>query len=746
MKIKDIPTVDGELIEERSYQNDLFNSSKDNNTLIVLPTGTGKTLVSVAISLHRLSESEGKKVIFLTPTKPLARQQAVAFEDFSTINSDDIKVLSGEISPNKRGDIAEDAKVICSTPQTIENDIINGRIDLSNVCHMTFDECHRAVGNYSYVEIAKDYFSDNSSGLITGLTASPGSDIDKIDDVCDNLNISNVEVYTEDDIGEYVGDTEERNIWVDLDEDMVKVRDLVKDYYGDVLKELKENDILSSSSTSQPFYKLQKAQGKIQDIMNSGEEDSSIYRCRSLLSEAMQLNQMIEKVETQGMDDFLNYYKNLDSSSTKSSDRIKSSDKINKAVNIAENYDKEHPKLSELKAITAQKLIDGKNVLVFSKSRETVKSIIGCFEDIDKINYGKLIGQNNKEGDPGMSQTEQIDVIEKFDNGEIDVLVSTQVGEEGLDIPDVDLVIFYEPVPSEIRKIQRRGRTGRNSKGECITLIATDDSNSTRDVSYYYASKNKEKKMKENIQKIKDRKDDVGVKQSKLDNYEEESEGANEDEDKIEVIVDSRELKSSIANKLSRDDEISVETDTLDVGDYIVSSECGIERKTVEDFHDTITGDRDFFGQAIDLTNNYNNPIYIIEGDLKELYNTNIHKNAIIGILCSLTVDYGVKIIFSLNEEDTYQNIKTLAQKYQVEKDTEVSKHDNKAKSSMSEKQEYIVSAIPNVGPKTSRRLLNHFNSVKKVINASEEELQEVEKVGSKKASQIYEVINNSYN
>jgi len=97
-----------------------------------------------------------------------------------------------------------------------------------------------------------------------------------------------------------------------------------------------------------------------------------------------------------------------------------------------------------------------------------------------------------------MDQNEQSTILQSFTDGEFDVLVATSIAEEGLDIPQVDLVVFYEPIPSEIRYIQRRGRTGRKSSGRVIILAAKD----TIDERYLYASKRRMEKMKQILSTI----------------------------------------------------------------------------------------------------------------------------------------------------------------------------------------------------------------------------------------------------
>lgn len=748
MKISDVNLIDEEYIEERKYQNDLFDSCRDNSSLIVLPTGVGKTLVAISISLYRLDNIENSKSVFLTPTKPLGEQQVEAFREFSTLEEEKIGLFTGEVKPEDREELWDDLRIIVTTPQTLENDLINDRVSLENVSHITFDECHRATGDYAYVNISEDYDIQGNNILKTGLTASPGSDISKIEEVCENISVSNIEVYSDDDeeLSEYMYDKNEKEIWVDLDDDIKEIQDLIKSRYKDVLSNLKENGVIKSSSISQSFSNILKAQKKVRGKISESNADSSVYQNMSLIAEAMQINQILEVLETQGVREFVKYVDNLDTSSSKAVERLLSQREIVEAINKGKEYDKQHPKISRLNAIVASRLVDDKKALIFTQSRDTAQHLVEFFEGIGKAEVDKLIGQSNKEGDPGMSQSEQKDVIRRFGEDEIDILVSTQVGEEGLDIPEVDLVVFYEPVPSDIRMIQRRGRTGRSKEGEVITLIAKD----TRDVGYYYSAKNKEEQMLDNIKKLKKEKDELEqeVNQSSLDNFSEnqEVEETKEEKDLVEVIVDNREMKSQVVRKLSKDKDITIDTRQLEVGDYIASSKCGIERKSVDDFLHTISGERSFFEQAKNLVNNYEDPVYIIEGDLEKLYSRNIHQNAIVGFLVSLSMDFGVRIMPSKGEENTYRIIKSIAENQQLEKDTEVSEHSNKAMKKLSEKQEYLVSSFPNIGPKTSRQLLEEFGSIYNLVNASKDEISQVQNVGDKKAKEIYKIVNEEYN
>ena len=137
-------------------------------------------------------------------------------------------------------------------------------------------------------------------------------------------------------------------------------------------------------------------------------------------------------------------------------------------------------------------------IIVFTQFRDSASHIAKNLNKIKGINAKVFVGQAKREGS-GMSQEEQKKMIEEFSLGEMNVLCATSIGEEGLDIPEVNAVIFYEPVPSAIRAIQRAGRTARLMKGKLIILITKK----TRDEAYYYISRLKEKKMHSAIDEIK---------------------------------------------------------------------------------------------------------------------------------------------------------------------------------------------------------------------------------------------------
>lgn len=175
----------------------------------------------------------------------------------------------------------------------------------------------------------------------------------------------------------------------------------------------------------------------------------------------------------------------------------------------------------------------------------------------------------------------------------------------------------------------------------------------------------------------------------------------------------------------------------------MVSDRVAIERKTAQDFVASIIDpERNLFRQIADLARSYERPVLILEG--RDLYSRQVSASSIQGALTSVAVDYGVPIIPTEDQEDTASVITMLAAR-ERRAGHEPKLHGHKTARTLKEQQEYLISAIPSVGPSVARKLLRHFGSIEKVIAASKEELQEVDMVGPKIAERIRELVGVEY-
>ncbi|PSP97465.1 Hef nuclease [Halobacteriales archaeon QS_4_70_19] len=526
----DRPLLTPGFLEDRRYQTRLADTASDGHTLVCLPTGLGKTTVSLLVTAHRLAECGGK-ALMLAPTKPLVEQHAAFYREALEIPDDEIIVFTGEVRPDDRATLWEDARVVMATPQVVENDLVGNRIDLSSVVHCTFDECHRATGDYAYNYIAERYHADADRPLVTGMSASPGGDEAEILTVCRNLGLADVEVMTEDDadVAEHTYETTLDWVHLDLPDSVIEVRDALNDVIAERLEQLKQLGVTNSTDPSMSQKQLNAIRAKLQELIDDGQSEG--YEGMSAHAEIMKLRRAVELVETQSVESLRRYFERQrnaaqSSGASKAAQRFVSEPRVKEAMRRAEAFDDLHPKFRKTRLLLAETLgiRDGERVIVFTESRDTAETLTEFLSE--SFDVRRFVGQGDKEGSDGMTQTEQKDTLDAFRNGEFEVLVSTSVAEEGLDVPDVDLVLFYEPVPKGVRSIQRKGRTGRAQEGRVVVLIADD----TRDEAFYWISKNEEKRMEEELRKLKGAEDDI---EAELDDSQQSLEafnGGDEDE------------------------------------------------------------------------------------------------------------------------------------------------------------------------------------------------------------------------
>ncbi|RNJ25310.1 DEAD/DEAH box helicase [Halosegnis longus] len=809
----DRPLVSQCFLEDRAYQTQLADAASKTHTLVCLPTGLGKTTVSCLVTAHRLAEYGGTSLM-LAPTKPLVQQHADFYREALEVADDDIVVFTGDVRPDDRAELWESARIVMATPQVVENDLVGNRISLADVTHITFDECHRATGDYAYNYIAERYHADAEEPLVTGMSASPGGDEEEILTVCENLGLVEVEVMTDADadVEKHTYRTEVDWQHVDLPDDVLAIRDALNEVITERLTKLKELGVTNSTDPNMSQRDLNKIRAQLQRLINN--DDSSGYKGMSAHAEVMKLRRATELVETQSVESLRRYFERQreqarSSGASKASQRFVSEPKVKEAMRLAESFDGLHPKFRKTRILLAETfgLEDGSRAIVFTESRDTAETLTEFLNE--SFDARRFVGQGDKEGSDGMTQNEQKETLDAFRAGEFEVLVSTSVAEEGLDVPDVDLVLFYEPVPKGVRSIQRKGRTGRASEGKVVVLIAND----TRDEAFFWMAQNEEKQMEEELRSLKgmtseleselsqeslgsfeesggatdsattaeeaagDSDDDESADegeaesdgQAGLDSFagerepseesatedgnapdgDEDSDGvaavAGTDESGVEIVADQRELDSTIARDLSKRDGIETRLETLAVGDYVLSDRVVVERKSVDDFLDTLLGeDRSMFEQVGDAVRNYARPVVIVEGE--NLYGKrNVHPNAIRGALASLAVDFGASVLFTEDERGTANLLDVIARREQEESDREVRVHGEKSNKTLDEQQEYVVSSVAEVGPVTARALLESFGSVEAVMTASEEELQEVEGVGPVTAQRVREVVGSEY-
>jgi len=480
--------------ELRDYQLAAASEALKGGTLLVMPTALGKTFVAALVAAHLLATSP-KKILFLTPTKPLAMQQAKRMRELLVVPQESVLVVTGEISPAKRAAQYASARIVCGTPQSVENDVLTRRLSLSEFSLIIFDEAHRAVGSYSYSFLGRQ--ARESGALVLALTASPSSKPEKIREICGNLGIERIEIKTEsdEDVRGYAQKIKLDWEFVELPPELLGLRDILREQLSECLQSLKKDGYLESADLRRINKRILLSLRPLlaKDIPKS-------YGSLSTLAKAMNFMHAIDLLESQGIAalyEFLTGLKQREEK-TKAVLAILADHRYAKLVARTQTLKEggfEHPKMRRMREIVGSAVHAGKSVIVFAHFRDSVSEIERQL-NAEGLRVAQLVGRS---GDGGMSQKEQHALLEKFRAKGFDVLVATSVAEEGLDIPSVDLVVFYEPVPSEIRLIQRRGRTGRAHAGSVIILVTKG----TKDEAFLWISRAREKKMRETLQGLR---------------------------------------------------------------------------------------------------------------------------------------------------------------------------------------------------------------------------------------------------
>ncbi len=764
------PLLKEAVVEQRKYQISIAETGKKDSLMVVLPTGLGKTTIALFVLIDRLRKG---KILFLAPTRPLVEQHSVFLKDVMTLDASLIQTFTGTISADKREKLWDAAKIVVSTPQVIENDLLSNRVSLRDIALLILDECHRAVGNYSYVYIAEKYYEQAKEPRVLGMTASPGSDREKIREICTSLGVKHVESRTEydHDVAPYVFKKNFEWRSVEVPEEIKRLKRVLDEVLETRLKELQKLGFIRKKKKGRDISKTELLQlRRIIEIQLAKWKHADLYKALSLQAEVLKLKHAIELIETQGIFAVRKYFDRLKSEAlskegSKAAKRLLKDTKFVDVMSMVASYEGEHPKLNALVRILQEetRVNPATRIIVFANYRDTAEMIISTLHRLNAEKAGikavKFIGQASKVGDKGLTQKEQVEIINKFKEGVYNVLVATSVAEEGLDIPATDLVLFYEPIPSAIRSIQRKGRTARKKIGKVIVLIAKG----TRDEGYYWLSRSKEQAMRRRISELSgdggignevaetvtakvkaNLEDKVKVKLLHREQKEEQKQrqitefGA--EPLQLAIFVDMRETRSGVAKFLAKAG-VDLKLQNLEIGDYVVSDRVCIERKTTLDFLDSLINKRrNLFDQIHRMKSEYENPLLIIEGE--SIYGQrNVHPNVVRAVMATIAIDFSVPILQTRDEADTASLIYVIAKREQLPNKTEVNPHGKKPSASLREQQEYLISALSNIGIVTTRNLLRRFKTVEGILTASKEELMEVEHVGKKTAEHIKEVL-----
>ncbi|EEP81882.1 conserved hypothetical protein [Uncinocarpus reesii 1704] len=489
----------GNLGSKREYQFNIAHRALFHNLLVALPTGLGKTFIAATVMLNWFNWTKDAQIVFVAPTKPLVSQQVDACFHIVGIPRSKTTLLTGNTAPGIRAEEWQSKRVFFMTPQTIMNDLKTGIADPKRIVLLVVDEAHRATGAYAYVEIVKFLQRFNNSFRVLALTATPGATVEAVQEVIDGLSISRIEIRTENslDIREFIHKRNVDTITFDNSREMETAMELFAKALQPAVDKLRnQNAYWGRDPIALTPFGLTKAR---QEWNASAGGRAASWPVKGMINSIFtvlaSLAHAIDLLKYHGIGPFFRSLVSFEDSVLKEKKGGKCASQIVSDGNFKTLMRKlrvwtssedfiGHPKMEYLKQAILNHFLDvgskinesaesDTRVMIFSHFRDSAEEIVRVLKKHQPmIRPHVFVGQANAKGSEGMDQKTQLDVVSKFKTGTYNTIVATSIGEEGLDIGEVDLIICYDGHSSPIRMLQRMGRTGRKRAGNIILLLS----------------------------------------------------------------------------------------------------------------------------------------------------------------------------------------------------------------------------------------------------------------------------------
>ena len=566
--------LSSDIIEARAYQLEAADEALTGSTMLVLPTAAGKTVVAWMVIAERLQSTSGWSLV-IAPTVALVEQHlrglSLALEDVEPVS------ITGQNPVAKRPGLWGSSRVIVATPQVVRNDVVRGILDLKDCSLLVVDEAHHATGEHAMAQVGEIYNSQSSNPLVFATTASPGSRKDLVREVCTRLNLERIHLRPSGDpmLAKHLAGLELQEIRVTVPDEIRHLAEpLILWQRGIVDRQRRLGRYVMSGAISHAG--LSNAMDRAQTAISRGE--SNAYQSVSQIATAMRLHHLINHLLSQGCaasKEFLLRLSSGDRSNTKSIRGFLRDPRISGLIRSLEEMDEVHSKVGAVRRLVRERLRrdSESRIIVFATFRDTVSALELALSELKGARPVRFVGQSSRDGSEGLTAKQQVERLDEFRDGSANVLVATSVGEEGLDIPSADLVIFYEPITSEIRTIQRRGRTGRHREGEVVVLIAEE----TRDEGAWAAAERREEYMRRAVHRVRREIARGAVANlSNLNKFEIKSKRGSISA--IDFVTSQRELHRV---EISETDEANIEeseVSSLPPGTFRVSGQTGLEQ------------------------------------------------------------------------------------------------------------------------------------------------------------------------
>lgn len=490
---------------KRDYQFNIIQNALYQNTLVCLPTGMGKTFIAAVLMYNFYRWYPQGKVVFMAPTKPLVHQQVNACTNFTGLPKDSITIMTGVTKRELRGKEWEEKRVIFCTPQILMNDMANNICQAADFKCIVVDEAHKATGNHAYVQVIKQLRSKSAVFRILALSATPGNNYNAIQEVINNLQISHIEARTETspDVAQYTHKRNIETVIVKITGYLKTVLDKFMNIIEIYVRPLIQRRLLSGTVRSLAKYKVLKSWESIRSHPPQHISPHQLAAANADFAASVSLFHALELLTLHGLRSFVKFINGI-LHEDKSQPLVKTKlSKCDALLSLLEEVEKclgelkmldpnlpassqntqkavpSHPKFEKLEELLKDHFFKNDNtdsdskVIIFCQYRETVIEAFNMAKAFEPLmRPTPFMGQaTTGKVSHGITQKQQLQVMEKFRTGCFNILISTCVGEEGLDIGEVDLIICFDAHTSPVRLMQRIGRTGRKREGKIIMLI-----------------------------------------------------------------------------------------------------------------------------------------------------------------------------------------------------------------------------------------------------------------------------------
>ncbi|XP_014210062.1 Fanconi anemia group M protein homolog [Copidosoma floridanum] len=473
----------------REYQFSIVQTALFNNTLVCLPTGLGKTFIAAVVMYNFWRWFPRGKVVFLAPTKPLVAQQIQACHEIMGIPHDQTIELTGATVQVKRRLAWTQKRVIFATPQTFQKDLQHDCVPCELIKCIVIDEAHKALGKHSYCEIVQLLNKQNKFFRVLALSATPGSKIDHVREIIQNLLISELELRDDSspDIIPYTNVRSIEKVIVHLGKDLNEFKERYIRIMDPHVRILITNHILQGCTATISKGRIFMLMKQYDNRPHKAKNHGTIIKTLTILLTMYHAYELLIK---NGLRAFYNFYLNH-------ADKFWLTTELDLRLLLEDvkKYIGDFPKIKPLpdgsipkvqndlvfghnKFDTLQQLLEEHFRTFASQNRSTRAIVFVEYRDIVNEVYVLLLQKRPLirpqifVGQAGQKQKEQLSAIENFRNNKVNVLISTSVGEEGLDVGEVDLIICFDISSSTpIRLVQRMGRTGRKRSGRVVLLL-----------------------------------------------------------------------------------------------------------------------------------------------------------------------------------------------------------------------------------------------------------------------------------